>query len=216
MESRAASILGEVGMGLEAKVKVEWKGAASVARLHLDSNKLDVYLKPALHVPFAQMRSVVAKSGELRIESEQGSLVLRLGEAAERWAQKIKQPKSRLDKLGVKSGDLRVTLLGLHDPEFEAELLSRIDKLYKKPVVDADLVFFRITSAKDLARLKDVREKLASAGALWVLREKGKAAPVRESDVREAAKAAGLVDVKVVAFSDALTADKFVIPMASR
>ncbi len=70
MESRAASSLGEVGMGLEAKVKVEWSGAASVARLHLDSNKLDVSLKPALHVRFAQMRSVVVKQGELRIESE--------------------------------------------------------------------------------------------------------------------------------------------------
>jgi hypothetical protein len=34
--------------------------------------------------------------------------------------------------------------------------------------------------------------------------------------VRIAAKAAGLVDVKVVAFSDKLTADKFVIPVAAR
>lgn len=203
-------------MGLEARVKIEWNGEARVARLHLDSNKLDVYLKPALHVPFAQMRTVVAKQGALRITSEQGSLVLQLGEAAERWAQKIKQPKGRLDKLGVKSGDLRVTLLGLHDPEFEAELLTRIDKLYKKPVSEADLVFFRVTSAKDLPKLKGVRGKLAPAGAVWVLREKGKTAPVRESDVRQAAKAAGLVDVKVVAFSDALTADKFVIPAAAR
>lgn len=203
-------------MGLEARVKIEWNGEARVARLHLDSNKLDVYLKPALHVPFSQMRTVVAKQGALRITSEQGSLVLQLGEAAERWAQKIKQPKGRLDKLGVKSGDLRVTLLGLHDPEFEAELLTRIDKLYKKPVSEADLVFFRVASAKDLPKLKSVRDKLAPAGALWVLREKGRAAPVRESDVRTAAKAAGLVDVKVVAFSDALTADKFVIPAAAR
>jgi hypothetical protein len=216
MNSRAASILGEVGMGLDAKVRVEWNGQAGVARLHLDSNKLDVYLKPALHVPFAQMRSVVAKQGELRIRSEQGSLVLQLGEAADRWAEKIKRPKGRLDKLGVQSGDWRVILLGLHDPEFEAELLSRIDRLYKKPVPDADFVFFRVTSAKDLAKLKGMREKLASAGALWVLREKRKTAPVRESDVREAAKAAGLVDVKVVAFSETLTADKFVIPASER
>jgi hypothetical protein len=203
-------------MGLEAKVKVEWKGEAAVARLHLDSNKLDVYLKPALHVPFAQMRSVVAERGVLRIASEQGSLALQLGDAAERWAQKIKQPKGRIDKLGVKSGGLRVALIGLQDAAFEAELLSRVNKLYKKPIADADLVFLRARSAKDLAKLKGLREKLAAAGALWILREKGKTAPLRESEVREAAKAAGFVDVKVVAFSETLTADKFVIPTAAR
>jgi Protein of unknown function (DUF3052) len=94
--------------------------------------------------------------------------------------------------------------------------LSRIDKLYKKPVSDADLVFLHASTPKDLSKLKTLRGKLASAGALWVLREKGKAALVTESEVRVAAKAAGLVDVKVVAFSDKLTADKFVIPLAQR
>ncbi|HET6336789.1 MAG TPA: DUF3052 family protein [Polyangiales bacterium] len=203
-------------MGLEAKTKVEWKGATTTARLHLDSNQLDVFVKPALHVPFEQIRSAVAKDGELRITFDQGLLVLQLGAAADRWGQKIRQPKSRLDKLGVKTGDLRVALIGLHDAEFEAELLSRIDKLFKKPVVDADLVFFRASSPKDLTKLKTLRGKLAAAGALWVVREKGKAAAVKESEVRVAAKAAGLVDVKVVAFSDTLTADKFVIPVAAR
>jgi hypothetical protein len=203
-------------MGLEAKTKVEWKGSTTTARLHLDSNQLDVFVKPALHVPFAQIRSAVAKDGELRITFDQGLLVLQLGAAADRWGQKIRQPKGRLDKLGVKTGDLRVALIGLHDAEFEAELLSRIDKLYKKPVADADLVFLRASSPKDLAKLKTLRGKLAAAGALWVVREKGKAAAVKESDVRVAAKAAGLVDVKVVGFSDKLTADKFVIPAAAR
>src|SRR4051812_10161206 len=102
-------------MGLEAKAKVDWKGTTTTARLHLDSNKLDVYLKPALHVPFEQIRSAVAKDGELRITFDQGLLVLQLGAAAARWAQKIRQPKGRLDKLGVKPGDWRVSLIGLHD-----------------------------------------------------------------------------------------------------
>lgn len=203
-------------MGLEAKTKVEWKGETSTARLHLDSNKLDVYLQPAMHVPFAQMRAVVAEDGELRITFEDGLLKVQLGAAASRWAEKIRQPKSRLDKLGVKAGDLRVVLLGLRDPEFEAELLARIDKLYKKPVSDADLIFLRVASAKDLTRLKMLRSKLAAAGALWILREKGKAAPVQEAEVRNAAKGAGLVGMKVVAFSELLTADKFVIPVSAR
>jgi hypothetical protein len=203
-------------MGLEAKTKCSFNGETTSARVHLDSNKLDVFLKPALHVPFAQMRSVFAKDGELRVTFDQGLLVVQLGAAADKWALKIRQPKGRLDKLGVKSGDLRVALLGMHDPEFEAELLSRIDKLYKKPISAADLVFLRASSSKDLAKLKTLRGRLAAAGALWVLREKGKTAPLREAEVRDAAKAAGLVDVKVVAFSETLTADKFVVPVAAR
>jgi len=39
---------------------------------------------------------------------------------------------------------------------------------------------------------------------------------VTESQVREAAKASGLVDVKVVSFSDRHTAEKLVIPLARR
>ena len=52
-------------------------------------------------------------------------------------------------------------------------------------------------------------------GVLWTLRPKG-SPDLKESEMMEAGKAAGLVDVKVVAFSDVLTAEKFVIPVAAR
>lgn len=203
-------------MGLEAKTTVVWQRKTAQARVHLDSNKLDVYLKPALHVPFAQIRELRALDGELRMTVDGELLVLQLGTAAERWRSKIKNPKGLLDKLGVKPGDTRVTLINYHDHAFEAELLTRVDKLYKKPIAGAELVFLRVNTAKDLGRLIALRKLLASDGALWVLREKGKAAIVSEAQVREAARAAGFTDVKVVAFSDALTADKYVIPVAER
>jgi hypothetical protein len=56
---------------------------------------------------------------------------------------------------------------------------------------------------------------LKPAGALWVVRPKGRR-EITESDVMAAGKAAGLVDVKVVSFSDTHTAEKFVIPVAQR
>lgn len=202
-------------MGLEAKPQVEFQNATSQVRVHLDSNKLDVFLKPALHIPFAKMKRVAARDGALCIEFGRETITLQLGAAAERWAQKIKNPKGRLDKLDVKSGDLRVVLLGAHEPDFEGELAERV-KVSKKLVASADRVFLRVTAPADLAKLPGVRAKLAPAGMIWIVREKGKAARVRESDVRDAARKAGLVDVKVVSFSDALTADKFVIPKAER
>ncbi|HKU43409.1 MAG TPA: DUF3052 family protein [Polyangiales bacterium] len=203
-------------MGLEAKTSVVWQQKTARARVHLDSNKLDVFLKPALHIPFASIRELSARDGELRMKVEGELLVLQLGADAERWASKIKHPKGLLDKLGVKSGDARVTLINYRDQAFEAELLTRVDKLYKKPIADADLVFLRVNAVEDLDRLSRLRKQLASDGAIWIVRDKGKAAQVKEGQVREAARAAGLTDVKVVAFSDALTADKYVIPVAAR
>ena len=48
------------------------------------------------------------------------------------------------------------------------------------------------------------------------MRPKGKDTPVTETDARKAGLAAGLVDVKVAAFSPTHSALKFVIPVAKR
>jgi hypothetical protein len=68
----------------------------------------------------------------------------------------------------------------------------------------------------DLRRLVAVQHALARDGAIWVVRPKGRGIAVTERDAIEAGKAAGLVDVKVVAFSETHTAEKFVIPVARR
>ena len=203
-------------MGLEATCKIEWQNTAARARVHLDSNKLDVYLKPTLHFAFGDMRKVVANDGELQITLAAGALVLHLGAAAERWAGKIKQPKSRLDKLGLTVANKLVCWIGARDQTFEDELLARVETLHHKPVKGAEVVFLRASHANDLDKVATLRASLAPNAALWIVRDKGKAAPVREGDVRAAAKAAGLVGMKVVSFSDTLTADKFVIPLAKR
>jgi hypothetical protein len=131
-----------------------------------------------------------------------------LGErAARRWAETILQPKSRLDKLGVKA-EPRVAILNLDDPEFAGELAGRC------PLIDAsegslDLLFYGADSADDLARIASLVPLLADRGALWVVSLKGKLLKVKDTEVMAAAKAAGLVDSKVVAFSDTRTALKF-------
>ena len=72
----------------------------------------------------------------------------------------------------------------------------------------------------DVLLESDVQEELAMAaiqpaGALWVVYPKGRQ-DIKEGDVMAAAKAAGLVDVKVCAFSATHTATKMVIPVARR
>ena len=64
-------------------------------------------------------------------------------------------------------------------------------------------------------RLRRLRETIQPAGGVWVVWPKGRA-ELREEDVRAAAKKAGLVDVKVVAFSATHSALKLVIPVSKR
>lgn len=203
-------------MGLEAKCRISWQGKEVTARVHLDSNKLDVYVRPAVHVAFSEVKSLTAAGGALRIGLASGPMVLQLGDAAERWAAKISQPKGRLEKLGIKPDSAGVCLIGAHDEDFAGELRASGLALHSKPVANAELIFYRVSAATDLARLSTLKAKLAPHGSLWVVREKGKAAPIKEAEVRAAARRAGLVDVKVVSFSKTLTADKYVIPRAQR
>ena len=73
----------------------------------------------------------------------------------------------------------------------------------------------RVEGKEDLKRLRSLQEKIRRNGAIWVIAPKGKP-EIREADVMAAGKEAGLVDVKVVRFSETHTVHKFVIPVARR
>ncbi len=203
-------------MGLEARCQVEWSGTRQQAAIHLDSQQLEVRFKPMLRVPFSAVRSLSVRAGRLELALAEGSLVLHLGaEEAARWAQKIRYPKSRLEKLGIRAGQ-RVCLLNFADAEFERELAAAEVQPVAKLARDADVVVLYVADRADLGRLGAVAKSIASNGAVWVLRAKGKGAPVSEEDVRAEAKRGGLVDIKVLAFSDALSGLKLVIPVSQR
>jgi hypothetical protein len=125
---------------------------------------------------------------------------------AERWAGAIANPPGRLDKLGVKAG-MRVAILDLDDPEFAAELAGRA--ALSNTFSELDMLIFSADSAEALARIRDLVPMLADRGALWIVSLKGKLLKVRDVEVMAAAKAQGLVDNKVCAFSETRTALRF-------
>ena len=138
-----------------------------------------------------------------------------LGAPAARWADKITNPPSRADKLGIKPG-LTVLLSGVSDVVFRAELERHgVRIVTRAPAGGADLVFVGAERPSGLTRLERLRLAIKPNGAIWVVRPKGRSG-VSESAVMLAGKQAGLVDVKVVSFSDTHTAEKFVIPVARR
>jgi hypothetical protein len=123
--------------------------------------------------------------------------------------------RSLLDKLGVKP-EHRIALLGIRDGSFLKELGTRAkDVSVDHGRADCDLIFYAAEDKKDLPRLKTLAASIKKNGAIWVVYPKGQT-QIRELDVIAAGKTTGLVDNKVVAFSDTRTALRLVIPLARR
>jgi hypothetical protein len=126
--------------------------------------------------------------------------------------------KPVLDKLGVRPG-MRIAIVGAVDPDgsFRAQLADRTsDVTVDRPKADTDLVFLAADSHAELVGLPALRARIRPAGAIWVVSRKGRAATLRDIEVMAAARDAGLVDNKVVAFSPTHTSIRLVIPLALR
>ena len=76
-------------------------------------------------------------------------------------------------------------------------------------------MFVGMSQARQLERLAGLRASIKKNGAIWVVWPKG-GPGLREDDVRNHGRTIGLVDVKVVSFSDRLSALKMMIPVKDR
>jgi hypothetical protein len=119
-----------------------------------------------------------------------------------------------LDKLGIKAG-MRIVIAGVRDPAFEARLRARGATVLKRRMPGVDAVFARADHRDDLEGIPALARLIRRDGTLWILRRKG-TKDVTESDTMQAGARAGLVDVKVVSFSDTHSAEKYVYRLRDR
>jgi len=121
-----------------------------------------------------------------------------------------------LDKLGLRPG-MRVALIDIDDPEIRPSIADRTSDVTDGwPEPETDIVLLGADSLEALAPLEALSTRIRPNGAIWVVSRKGKAATLRDTEVIEAARAAGLVDNKVASFSPTHTALRLVIPVALR
>jgi hypothetical protein len=202
-------------MGSEAACTLRLDGRATRGAALLEQRELIFRGAFRLAIALAEIQSARADGGSLAIRFGGRTATFELGPLAAKWAEKIIHPRSRADKLGVRPG-ATVLLAGSLDAAFRAELERREATIVARaPSGGVDLVFFAAEDPSTLNRLEGLRVAIKPNGAIWVVRPKGRAG-VSESAVMAAGKRAGLVDVKVVSFSDTHTAEKFVIPVAKR
>ena len=162
-----------------------------------------------LKIPFSAITSVRAVDGELHVRTKDGVTVFELGEKAEKWREKIANPKSLIEKLGPKPGEM-VVIVG----NFEADFLRDLKKvgavMEEKVSGKTQWIFLAAEEREDLEKVAGIAKAMRGAAGLWIVYAKGKK-ELTETDVRGAGLKAGLVDVKVARFSETKTGLKFVV-----
>jgi len=121
-----------------------------------------------------------------------------------------------LDKLGLRPG-MRIALMDIDDPEIRPRVADRTSDITEGwPEPETDIVLLGADTTEALGPLEALATRIRPNGAIWVVSRKGKAATLRDVEVIDAARAAGLVDNKVASFSATHTALRLVIPLARR
>jgi hypothetical protein len=214
-------------MGYDATCTLKFDGKTSRGIAQLEHKDLVFRGTVRLAIPLAAISGATARAGTLFVEFGGKSAEFTIGTAAEKWAKRITSPPSRLDKLGVKAG-MTIAAIGIADEGFLTEVAERAEKVTRRAPAatrPADLIFYGVDHRDALGEFASLARLIRPDGAVWIVRPKARtvisARPKGRPDITEAetmaaGKRAGLVDVKVVSFSDTHTAEKFVIPVAKR
>jgi hypothetical protein len=202
-------------MGQDVHCIATWNDRRSVGTVSLETEELLFRGEFRLRIPFKAITDLAVAGGRLTVKLVEGVAIFDLGRRAEQWADRIRNPKGVLDKMGIRADSL-VSVLGIEDRWFLDDLRMRVDEpRLGKVARNSDVIIVAINQARDLAAFNRLQPSLKAGGAIWAVRPKG-TPEVSESVVMNAARNAGLVDVKVVRFSDTHTAEKFVRPKLSR
>jgi hypothetical protein len=204
-------------MGYDASCTLTFEGKTARGTAWLEHKDLVFRGPTRLAIPLATIKSATARDGALHVRFGDRSATFAIGAAAEKWAARITNPPSRLDKLGVKEG-MSIAAIAIGDDAFADEVKRRGAKLVRSITASSqpvDAIFYAANHRDALTRLAALSKSIQPNGAIWVVRPKGRP-EITESETMAAGKRAGLVDVKVVSFSETHTAEKFVIPVAKR
>src|SRR6266404_507098 len=201
-------------MGQEVVCTARWGGKSVHGKALLETAEIIFRGDERKKIPFSAIRGMEAKDGELRLKTDEGQVVFELGDRAEKWREKIANPKSVVEKLGVKAGE-PVAVFGKLDEEFLKKLKAQKSSIAQKIVDRVGWIFFGAETREGLGEVKKIAGKMKGSAALWVVYPKGQKS-ITETDVIDSGRKAGLKDVKVVGFSATHTALKFVIPLEKR
>ena len=196
-------------MGLERTATVRIGATTTSCTVQLEAK--EIVCRGALRrkLPLDRLRDLQVRDGQLRFACDGEPIAIDLGEAAAAWLDRIRNPRSRVQKLGIVAGQ-RVVVLGAVDADAVAEIAAALGAPPKtRLAADCDVVLCGCDDLAGLDRLPAIAGKLAANGAVWVLWPKGRKELAHEHVVAAATRA-GLSSTRSMGFSDRLTGLRFV------
>jgi hypothetical protein len=194
-------------MGREAKCLCRWAGGEAQVKALLEGRELILRGGARRTFAIADMTDVRAHGDDLRFAVTGQDYALELGAGQARgWATKILTPSPSLaKKLGVGPAS-KVRLIGpLDDSALQAALAGSIAQDDEPASQGLAVVADEATLERALA----IHAATLPDKPIWVIHGKGPGATYGESAVRRHMRAAGYMDSKVSAVSDALSATRY-------
>lgn len=196
-------------MGREAEGHAVWRGVSGAVKALLESDGITLRGEVRAKLRRDGLRDWRVEGEDLCLLAEGEPLVLTLGaKEAAAWVRALDKPVTSLAaKLGV-SETARAWVIGGPAPE---EIAVAVAGCRASGPESAAVIVAVLTGPGDLA-------KVLAAGAktglrVWCVYGKGKGAAVGDSAVREAFRAAGWMDIKASAVSEAFTATLYRPPV---
>jgi len=210
-------------MGLEAscEIRVALRNGRSEsaawrkfkAKCELSGEEIIVRGPEGFRLKLAELVTLQAHQGVLEVADGKRQVELVLGKAtADKWAEKARTPRGRLEKLGIRART-RVAMIGPLPRDLKEEVEASGAVVVRGGAVD--FVLLAAEKPRDLDQLDSLKEWIAPDGAVWIVRRRG-SDDLTERQMREAASKARLVAIKVAKLSEEHTSDKFVIPRHER
>jgi hypothetical protein len=189
-------------MGREAEGHAVWHGVSGAVRAYLESDGITLRGEVRAKLRRDGLMDWRVEGEDLCLRSGGEALVLTLGaREAAAWVKALDRPAPSLAaKLGV-SGSSRAWAIGGPPPEEVAVAMAGAAAAGPD---GAALILAVLTGPEDLATA--LAAGRSSGLRVWAVHGKGKAAAVTDAEVRAAFRAAGWMDIKTSAVSDAFTA----------
>ncbi len=170
-------------MGREARCVASYAGASGEADVRLETDHVLVRGPFRLKAVLTELVGVEVDADRLILRLLGGTLALHLGVNARRWADLIRNPKTRVAKLGITNGTV-VALRGIDDPEFGAEIVAAGAKVRESMGPCAvDIALLGADSEAELNRVRPWAKRLRGREAIWIVSRKGRTAGLKDIQV---------------------------------
>lgn len=195
-------------MGQEAMVTARWGDREGPGKVLLEGDHLLFRGDFRVKLMLADLTAADVSGDTLVLTGPDGCLSLHLGAVkAADWLRRIRNPRTVLDKLGIRAGQ-QVALRGqAPDPVLAAELAR--GGITGDADGSADFILLVADGIDDLDAVTGLASGLGARSGLWIIYPKGRH-DITQDHVFAAGRGAGLVDNKVCAVSPTHTALKFV------